>query len=70
MLFLKVKKAESEKTNLKRLLDESSQKIASLEENKSGLQKEVNDLRGSLREVEKARLEARRELQQLHNQVS
>lgn len=40
-----------------------------LEEAKAALQKEVGDLRESLREVEKARLEARRELQQVHNQV-
>ena len=35
-----------------------------LEEQKSGVQKEVSDLRTSLHEVEKARLEARRELQE------
>lgn len=40
-----------------------------LDESKNALQKEAGDLRSSLREVEKARLEARRELQQVHNQV-
>ena len=65
----KVKKCEAEKTNLRRTLDEAGQKIASLEETKAALQKEAGELRASLREVEKARLEARRELQQLHNQV-
>ena len=33
------------------------------------MQKEASDLRASLREVEKARLEARRELQELRRQV-
>ena len=40
-----------------------------LEEQKAGVQKEASDLRASLREVEKARLEARRELQELRRQV-
>ena len=40
-----------------------------LEEQKAGVQKEASDLRNSLREVEKARLEARRELQDLRRQV-
>ena len=40
-----------------------------LEEQKSGLQKEAADLRASLREVEKARMEARRDLQELRRQV-
>ena len=35
-----------------------------LEEQKSGIQKEASDLRTSLHEVEKARLEARRDLQE------
>ena len=65
-----MKKCEAEKTNLRRTLDEASQKIGSLEETKAALQKEAGELRASLREVEKARLEARRELQQLHNQVT
>lgn len=40
-----------------------------LEEKKAGVAKEAADLRASLREVEKARLEARRELQELRRQV-
>jgi len=43
--------------------------LAVLEEKKAGVQKEAADLRASLREVEKARLEARRELQELRRQV-
>ena len=65
----KVKKSEAEKTNIRRKLEETVQKMSTLDEAKNGLQKEVGDLRSSLREVEKARLEARRELQQVHNQV-
>lgn len=65
----KVKKSEAEKTNIRRKLDETIQKMNTLDEAKNALQKEVGDLRSSLREVEKARLEARRELQQVHNQV-
>lgn len=40
-----------------------------MEEQKDAVQKEAGDLRNSLREVEKARLEARRELQELRRQV-
>jgi rootletin len=65
-----VKKSEAEKTNIRRKLEETVQKLNTLDEAKNALQKEVGDLRSSLREVEKARLEARRELQQVHNQVS
>jgi rootletin len=43
--------------------------FAVLEEQKAGVQKEASDLRASLREVEKARLDARRELQELRRQV-
>ena len=43
--------------------------ITVLEEQKAGVQKEASDLRNSLREVEKARLDARRELQDLRRQV-
>lgn len=65
----KVKKSEAEKTNIRRKLEETVQKMSTFDEAKNALQKEVGDLRTSLREVEKARLEARRELQQVHNQV-
>ena len=40
-----------------------------LEEQKSAISKEAGTLRNSLRDVEKARLEARRELQDLRRQV-
>lgn len=40
-----------------------------LDESRSGTQKENGDLRASLREVERSRLEARRELQELRRQV-
>ena len=40
-----------------------------LEEQKQAIQRESGDLRTSLRDVEKARLEARRELQELRRQV-
>ena len=40
-----------------------------LEEQKAGVQKEASDLRVSLREVEKARLEARRDLQDMRRQL-
>ena len=41
-----------------------------MEEQKAAIQKEANELRSTLREVEKARLDARRELQELRRQVS
>ena len=51
-------------------IDENSFQFSSvLEEQKLSVQKEAADLRASLREVEKARLEARRELQELRRQV-
>lgn len=40
-----------------------------LNEQKAGVQKEAAELRNNLHEVEKARLEARRELQELRRQV-
>ena len=40
-----------------------------MNEQKAGVQKEAGELRNNLREVEKARLEARRELQELRRQV-
>ena len=43
--------------------------IPVLEEKKAGVEKEASDLRCSLRDVEKARLEARRELQELRRQL-
>lgn len=43
--------------------------MAVIEENLTATQKEVTDLRSCLREVERSRLEARRELQELRRQV-
>ena len=40
-----------------------------MDEQKAGLEKDSGDLRSSLRDVEKARLEARRELQDLRRQA-
>ena len=55
---------------IQRANEEKEQKILVIEEGRSSLQKENGDLRCSLREVEKSRLEARRELQELRRQVS
>lgn len=55
---------------MKRLCEETQQKLAVLEENFSSSQKEVTELRSCLREVERSRLEARRELQELRRQVA
>jgi rootletin len=43
--------------------------VAVLDEQKAGVEKEASDLRASLREVEKARLDGRRELQDLRRQL-
>lgn len=56
--------------SVKRLCEEKQQKLAVLEENFLSTQKEVTELRSCLREVERSRLEARRELQELRRQVS
>lgn len=54
---------------MKRQCEEKEQRLAVLEENLSSNQKEVTELRSCLREVERSRLEARRELQELRRQV-
>ncbi len=56
--------------SVKRQCEEKEQRLAVLEENFSSTQKEVAELRSCLREVERSRLEARRELQELRRQVS
>ncbi len=43
--------------------------IIVLEEQKNAILKDSSDLRNNLREVEKSRLEARRELQELRRQI-
>lgn len=55
--------------SVKRQCEEKEQRLAVLEENLSSSQKEVTELRSCLREVERSRLEARRELQELRRQV-
>lgn len=54
---------------MKRLCEEKQQKLAVLEESFLSSQKEATELRSCLREVERSRLEARRELQELRRQV-
>lgn len=54
---------------MKRQCEEKEQRLAVLEENFTSTQKEVTELRSCLREVERSRLEARRELQELRRQV-
>lgn len=55
--------------SLKRANEEKEQKLATLEEARAAVGKEAADLRSSLQEVERSRLEARRELQELRRQV-
>ena len=54
---------------VKRQCEEQAQRVTVLEESFSSAQLEVSDLRGVLREVERSRLEARRELQEQRRQV-
>lgn len=55
--------------SVKRVCEEKEQRVSLLEESLASAQKEVSDLRSCLREVERSRLEARRELQELRRQV-
>lgn len=55
--------------SVKRTCEEEQQKASLLEESLASAQKEVSDLRSCLREVERSRLDARRELQELRRQV-
>lgn len=68
-LRVKLKAAENEKIDLKRIIEETKQRLCVLEEQKNAICQEANDLRNNLRDVEKSRLEARRELQELRRQV-
>lgn len=54
---------------MKRQHEEKEQKLSVLEESFASVQKEVTELRSCLREVERSRLEARRELQELRRKV-
>lgn len=49
---------------------EQEQKVVVLEECRSSVQQEAASLRSSMRELEKSRLQARRELQELRRQVT
>lgn len=50
-------------------MEEKEQKVAVLEECKSSMNQEATVLRSSMRELEKSRLQVRRELQELRRQV-
>lgn len=50
-------------------MEEHEQKVAVLEECRSSVDQEASMLRSSRRELEKSRLQARRELQELRRQV-
>lgn len=50
-------------------MEEREQKVAVLEECRSSMHQEASALRSTMRELEKSRLQARRELQELRRQV-
>lgn len=56
-------------TSLRRAVEEREQKVAVLEECKNSMHQEATTLRNNMREVERSRLQARRELQELRRQV-
>lgn len=56
--------------SLKLANEDKEQRLALLEEARVSVAKEAGELRASLQEVERSRLEARRELQELRRQVS
>lgn len=56
-------------SSLKLANEDKEQKVALLEEARVSIGKEAGELRVSLQEVERSRLEARRELQELRRQV-
>ena len=58
-----------DKTSLKKSLDDSNKMAGQLEESNLSQMKETDELRSNIRELEAARQESRREIQQLHNQV-
>lgn len=55
--------------SLRRAVEEKEQKLSVLEECRSSTHQEATSLRSSMRELEKSRLQARRELQELRRQV-
>lgn len=56
-------------SSLKLANEDKEQKLALLEEARVAMGKEAGELRAGLQEVERSRLEARRELQELRRQV-
>ena len=54
---------------MKQDLEEAGKKISQLEEAQLEHMRDADELRSNIREIENARQEARKELQQLHNQV-
>lgn len=55
--------------SLKRASEEKEQRLALVEDGRAAADQEVTELRAALRELERARLDARRELQELRRQV-
>lgn len=55
--------------SLKRTSEEKEQRLALVEDGRAAADREVTELRATLRELERARLDARRELQELRRQV-
>ncbi len=56
-------------TSLRRAVEEREQKVAVFEECRGSMHREATALRHRMRELEKSRLQARRELQELRRQV-
>lgn len=57
-------------SSLKLANEDKEQKLVLLEEARAAVGKEAGELRAGLQEVERSRLEARRELQELRRQVT
>lgn len=55
--------------SLKRASEEKEQRLALVEDGRAAADQEVTELRATLRELERARLDARCELQELRRQV-
>ncbi|KAK1896509.1 Rootletin [Dissostichus eleginoides] len=64
-----IKRAESDNNRLRRAFEERDQKVSVSEECRNSMLQEVTTLRSSLRGLEKSRLQARRNLQELRRQV-
>lgn len=57
-------------SSLRRAVEEREQKVAALEQSRSSTQHEASALRSSMRELERSRLQACRQLQELRRQVT